>query len=573
MIDDPALAASVQTELEKLQYTVMPMSEGGVLQKMFDEVPNLVIVDEDFRGGEGRLLALGIKEDVVLKYVPIILLVKNDTFFDDTDDGIDLYFRKDRQIRDLAFCAREIAGKTFNELDLNPLTRLPGTRSSILRIEGAVSADQAFSVCCIDLSDLSAFNSAYGDGRGDEIIVKVGHILQDILKNEGTKDDFVGHLGGDDFIVITTSNRSVQIAEEIIKQFDRVIPNFYDMNDRKQGYLLQRNKQGLLTQYPIMSLSVAIIQSDRTRPTEIAEIGRIGGDLKKYMKAMPGSCYISYQPHRGEEVLPTEEGSYLDVCFPSRMETVRVPALTGRTQKHVAFLNTILRLKKIKTVYQPIVDLATKQIGGYEALTRTLDDNFFSDPALLFSMARQASRVKELDKLCVDCALKTGQGIVADKKLFLNLNHETLLDSGLMKTLFSERGVIDFKSIVIEITEQSILRSFEKMRDALLELKEQGVSVAIDDVGGGAVSLRDVALLRPDYIKFDRSLIRQIDTNITKQQIVLSMILFAKGIRAKTTAEGIETREELETVKMCGVDLVQGYFLARPGPPFPALNI
>jgi EAL domain-containing protein (putative c-di-GMP-specific phosphodiesterase class I) len=180
--------------------------------------------------------------------------------------------------------------------------------------------------------------------------------------------------------------------------------------------------------------------------------------------------------------------------------------------------------------------------------------------------------VKELDKLCVDSALRMGQGIEKDKKLFLNLNHETLLDSKLMKTLFTEKGVIGFKNIVIEITEQSILRSFEKMRDALLELKEQGVSVAIDDVGGGAVSLRDVALLKPDYIKFDRSLIRQIDTNVTKQQIVLSMILFANGIQAKTTAEGIETKEELETVKMCGVNLVQGYFLSRPGPPFPVLN-
>ncbi len=573
MIDDPLLAASVKAEFERLGYAVMAMPEGGVLQKMFDEVPHLVIVDEDFRGGEGRLLALGIKDDVVLKYMPIILLVKSDTYFDDREDSIDLYFRKDREILHLALSAQEIVAKTFNELDLNPLTHLPGTRSSVLRIERAVSNKQVFSVCCIDLSDLSAFNGAYGDGRGDEIIVKVGHILQDVLKKEGAKDDFVGHLGGDDFIVITTTDQSVKIAESIIGQFDRVAPEFYDANDRRQGYLLQRSKQGLLTQYPIMSLSVAIIHNDIEHPTEISEIGRIGTDLKKYMKAMPGSCYIRCHPRRPDQSgSSAEEEAYLEVRFPSRMETVRVPALTGRTEKHTAFFNTILRLKKIKTVYQPIVDVKTKCISGYEALTRTLDDKFFSDPASLFSMARQASRVKELDKLCVDSALKMGQGILQDKKLFLNLNHETLLDPVLMKTLFSEKGEIDFKSIVIEITEQSILRSFEKMRDALFELKEQGVSVAIDDVGGGAVSLRDVALLKPDYIKFDRSLIRQIDTNVTKQQIVLSMILFANGIHAKTTAEGIETKEELETVTMCGVNLVQGYFLARPGPPFPALN-
>lgn len=569
MIDDAALASSVKKEIEKLHYAAMPMADGGVLQKMFDEVPHLVVIDEDFRGGEGRSLALSIKEDVVLKYIPIVLLVKNDAFFGDKDESIDLYFRKDREIPHLGFCVQEIIAKTFNELDLNPLTHLPGTRSSVLCIERAVSGKQVFSVCCIDLSDLAAFNSAYGDGRGDEIIVRLGHILQDVLKKEGAKDDFVGHLGGDDFIVITTTDQSVRITESIIEQFDRAIPEFYDANDRKQGYLLQRSKEGLLTQYPIMSLSIAIVHNDSAQPAEISEIGRIATDLKKYMKAMPGSCYIRCHPRREQE----SAEPYLEVRFPSRMESVRVPALTGRTDKYSAFFNTILRLKKIKTVYQPIVEIGSKRITGYEALTRSLDENFFSDPASLFSMARQASRIKELDKLCVDSALKMGQGLEKDKKLFLNLNHETLLDSKLMKTLFSEKGVIGFKNIVIEITEQSILRSFEKMREALLELKEQGVSVAIDDVGGGAVSLRDVAMLKPDYIKFDRSLIRQIDTNITKQQIVLSMILFANGIQAKTTAEGIETREELETVTMCGVSLVQGYFLARPGPPFPVLTL
>jgi len=120
---------------------------------------------------------------------------------------------------------------------------------------------------------------------------------------------------------------------------------------------------------------------------------------------------------------------------------------------------------------------------------------------------------------------------------------------------------------VIEVTEQSILRSFDKLHDAMMELKEQGVSVAIDDLGGGAVSLRDVAILKPEYIKFDRSLIRQIDTSTTKQQIVLSMILFARGIQAQTTAEGIETKEEYETARMCGVNLGQGYYFARPGTP------
>ncbi len=176
--------------------------------------------------------------------------------------------------------------------------------------------------------------------------------------------------------------------------------------------------------------------------------------------------------------------------------------------------------------------------------------------------------VRQLDRLCLDMALKNGQGLPADKKLNLNLNHETLIDQKSIKHLFSEKGAIGFKSIVIEITEESILGSFQKMRETLSELKDQGASVAIDDIGGGAVSLRDVAILKPDYLKFDRSLIRQIDKNTTKQRIVLSMLLFASGIGATTTAEGIETKEEYEAVLACGVHLGQGYYFARPAKQF-----
>lgn len=565
MIDDAKLRDDVRAELEKIGLLVVAEGAENVIRRVFDEVPHLVVIDEDFRGGEGKSVALTIKEDAVLKYIPIVLLVKEE-YFAEKDDLIDLYHRKDQDLPHLAYRVNQTVARACHELDLNPLTHLPGTRTSVLMIERAVHSKSAFSVCCLDLSDLAAFNSAYGDARGDEIIVKLGRIVADVLKREGASEDFLGHLGGDDFIVITSAERAAGISEKVIELFDRTIWDFYDANDRKQGYLLQRNKEGMLTQYPIMSVSVAIVLNDGTHASEIGEIGRIASELKKYMKSLPGSCYVNCPAHSPRD---TNGEATLEVRFPSKGETIRVPSPSGHGDKYAAFFHTILRSKRIKTLYQPILDLSTRRVVGYEALTRSLDENFFSEPALIFALGRQSGRIKELDKICVDCALRTGQALPPERKLFLNLNHETLLDRRVMKSLFSEKGGIGYKNIVIEVTEQSILRSFERMRDALLELKEQGVAVAIDDVGGGAVSLRDVALLRPDYIKFDRSLIRQIDANVTKQQIVLSMILFANGIQAKTTAEGIETPEELKTVMMCGVNLAQGYYLGRPGEAFP----
>ncbi|MBI3251771.1 MAG: EAL domain-containing protein [Candidatus Omnitrophica bacterium] len=569
LIDEPRLRASLAKELEALHHTVVSRGDDNVLSEVFDEVPHLIVVDEDYKNKDGRNIALGIKEDLVLKYIPIILLVgREEPPGEGAGARIDFHFVKGKSAEEFRFYVREALTKSAHELDLNPLTRLPGTRSSVLRIDRAIHSKKLFAVCCIDLSDLSAFNSAYGDARGDAIIRRLGEIAQEVLKKEGGGEDFLGHLGGDDLIVLTQPEAAVPISQAVIERFDAAIPDFYDPQDRERGYLVQRDKAGHLAHYPIMNVRIAIVHNDTIPLTAMTEITRIAGELKRYMKTLPGSCYVKYRRTNPAPHKQPAENLSLEVHFPTKMKSVTIAQPRPETDKYSELFSAILRGKKIQTVYQPIVELSTRQIIGYEALTRGVTEPPLNDATLLFSVARESGRVKELDKLCVDYALLNGQSLPAEKKLFLNLNHETLIDSGLMKNLFSEKGGIGFKNLVIEVTEQSILRSFDKMRNALAELKAQGLSVAIDDVGGGAVSLRDVAILKPDYIKFDRTLIREIDTSPTKQQIVLSMILFANGIEAMTTAEGIETREEYETVLHCGIHLGQGYYFARPSGEF-----
>ncbi len=564
LVDDARLYAPIYAELGKRHYNVL-VAEDDVMRTVFDEVPHLIIIDEDYRNGQGRKIAHEIKRDIVLKYIPIILIASHperDKLSDSSE--IDAYFKKGQAIQKLVVCAKEALAENYNELDLNPLTHLPGNRSCVLRIERVILSKKLFAVCYIDLSNLSAFNATYGDARGDQVIIRLGEILQESVKRMGTRDDFLGHVGGDDFILVTHPDLAESLSEEIIRHFDEAVPNFYDAHDRKNGYILMKNVKGELVQCPIMSVSIAIVHNYFVALTEVSEVSQVARELKNYMKQLPGSCFMKDRRHvirntKENTVLPTE----------NNQKKTGAASSADKEEKFEKFIGEILKNKRIRTRYQPIIDLKTKRVTGYEALTSGTTNDTFSEPVTLFTMGRESGKIRELDQLCVEFALKNGQALPSDKKLFLNLNHETLIDPKFMRNLFSAKGSIGFKNIVIEVTEQSILRSFEKIRDALYELKSQGVSVAIDDVGGGAVSLRDVAVLKPDYIKFDRSLIRQIDTNITKQQIVLSMILFANGIKAQTTAEGIETKEEYETVLMCGVDLGQGYYFARPGPPFP----
>lgn len=538
-----------------------PSDTDDLIRCVFDEVPNLIAIDEDYCAS-GLEAALRLKQDVVLKYIPVVLLVGS--LPQETNPDIDRYALKSAAPAEIAQQLHTTAEHNYHELDLNPLTSLPGMRSSVLRIEDALVSLRQFAVCCVDLSDLAAFNSVYGDTRGDGVIIALGEILRRVLAKHGGAEDFIGHLGGDDFIIVTEPERAARISESLIEDFDAMIESFYDPGDHERGYIIGPHEDGKPSRYPIMCVSVVIVHNEDGQLHEMSEVSRIAGELKKHMISLPGSCYIKYG--LGKEAVARSAGSTLEVRFPGRPKSLSPARQTAaRAQRSALFQRLILRARQIRTVYQPIVDLTHGGIVGYEALTRALSSYPIDEASHLFADARSFGRVKELDRICVEQAFRSAQELSPRQMIFINVNHETLIDDELIAELFMHRGRLSFRNIVIEVTEHSLLRSFDKIRDALAGLKEQGVAVAIDDVGGGAVSLRDVAVLKPDYIKFDRSLIRQIDHNPTKQQIVLSMILFARAIHARTTAEGIETAEEYATVLQCGVDLGQGYYIARPG--------
>lgn len=562
-LDDAKLASYLEKNLEKF-HKLLRVSGEDFLKKIYNEVPHLIVIDESFSGKKGFENAEALKDDALLKYIPLILLVDASPQAPGEPDPTRFHFeKKDDPANLLALIERALA-QSDNELDLNPLTRLPGIRSTVLRIERAIASKKPFAVCSVDLSNLDAFNHAYGDDRGDEIIVKLGEIILSIVNQGAPGEFFVGHLGGDDLLVVADPMLAIPIAKMIIRNFDEAIPNFYDPNDRRQGYVTIQAKGGATVRHPIMSVCIAVIQNSNYPIDSVAEISRVAGILQKKMKSLPGSCYMKNREEYYETMAAEEpQGVYA----PGKAKGVQIQGLTDK-ERNQLFEDVVLRGRNISTVFQPIVDLKTRQITGYEALTRGVPDSPFQDPTLMFHTAREIGQVRQLDRLCLDTALKNGQSLPRGKKLNVNLNHETLIDQRSIKHLFTELGKIGFKDLVVEITEESILGSFEKMRETLLSIKEQGASVAIDDIGGGAVSLRDVAILRPEYIKFDRSLIRQIDKNTTKQRIVLSMLLFANGIGAVTTAEGIETKEEYETVLSCGVHLGQGYFFARPNKQF-----
>lgn len=248
-------------------------------------------------------------------------------------------------------------------------------------------------------------------------------------------------------------------------------------------------------------------------------------------------------------------------------------------------LKKIIDHEEVRTVFQPIIDLETSRIVGYEALTRGPQKSQYEMPAVLFSLADSYGFSDQLEWVCIIKAvinfnlnmnfirgkIKEDDGAERDLLLFLNTDPKTYHATSSIVGRFSEilkKYYISPKNIVLEITERNAIEDFQKFREVTAELKKLGFSIAIDDAGAGYSSLQSIAELRPKYLKFDMSLVRGIDADFIKQELLRTLMDFARKTDSIVVAEGIETEAEYRTVKLLGAHLGQGYYFARPNPQF-----
>ncbi|MEO4047728.1 bifunctional diguanylate cyclase/phosphodiesterase [Pseudomonas sp. CAU 1711] len=235
--------------------------------------------------------------------------------------------------------------------------------------------------------------------------------------------------------------------------------------------------------------------------------------------------------------------------------------------EQLSALQAILAHGDLHSLFQPILSLSERRILGYEALTRGPSNSPLHAPIALFSVARNAGRLSELELAARKSACRRFRDQQLDGKLFLNVSPESLLEAshqpGRTLKLLQDVGISPDR-VVIELTEQAPIDDFALLDTALHHYRAMGFSIALDDLGAGYSSLRLWSELRPDYVKIDRHFIDGIHQDAVKREFVDSILKMAKASRAQVIAEGIELAEELATLIEMGVDLVQGYLLSRP---------
>jgi diguanylate cyclase (GGDEF)-like protein len=297
--DEEDIRDVLRITLEGEGYEVLEATNGEEGLRMINtRAPDLVLLDYKMPKMTGLEVCATIKKDLLLRHLPVLMVTGkgeiNDKI-DGIDAGADDYIVKPFEPKELLARIRMVIRRSVRDLEANPLTRLPGNVSILNELSQRLESKGVFAVCYIDMDKFKAYNDTYGFEHGDEVIKETARILIRSVQENGAADDFIGHIGGDDFVVVTEIERAEKISGRIIELFDQAVPGFYNTTDRSQGYILAKDRQGQEKKIPLLSVSIGIVTNRLRKIDHVAQIGEIGAELKKFAKNLEKSNFVMDQ--------------------------------------------------------------------------------------------------------------------------------------------------------------------------------------------------------------------------------------------------------------------------------------
>jgi len=303
IIDDTELMVKLVTDiLTQEGYEVVFANNGADgIQMIMAQKPDLVLLDVIMPGLDGFEVCKLLREDESNNLIPIIILTaqgNEDDKLTGLELGADDYITKPFNPRELVSRVKNTLLRIQRNRWANPLTGLPGNNEIHAEINYRIANDALFAVLYLDIDNFKAFNDVYGFGRGDTAIKMIADILSDIVPSFGSNNDFVGHIGGDDFVVITEPKDADEVCKNIIKEFDERVPELYSSHDAKIGYISTKDRKGDIMRYPIMTLSIAAVSNEFRVLYSPIQVGEIAAELKKKAKEYSTSVYLKDMRHQ-----------------------------------------------------------------------------------------------------------------------------------------------------------------------------------------------------------------------------------------------------------------------------------
>jgi len=297
VIDDTVLMQKIIADIlrsENYNVLVAGSGEEGLL-KVAQEKPDLVILDISLPGIDGFEVCKILRDNESNNLMPIIMI----TSHGDEEDklkglelGADDYIVKPFNPRELLSRVRNTLKRIDRNRLANPLTGLHGNLEIQAELIRRLTKNEIFSLIYTDLDNFKAYNDIYGFACGDSVIKLTADIITDNVDLYGSGDDFLGHIGGDDFIIITTPECVDDICKAIISDFDRKILSMYTEKDRENGYIISADRNGDVHKYPIITISIAVISNEHRYFENHTKVAEAAAEVKMRAKAIPGSVYV-----------------------------------------------------------------------------------------------------------------------------------------------------------------------------------------------------------------------------------------------------------------------------------------
>jgi diguanylate cyclase (GGDEF)-like protein/PAS domain S-box-containing protein len=444
----------------------------------------------------------------------------------------------DPRVAGIVLTARDVGARKALEEQLrhrafhDPLTGLANRALFYDRVEHALTRatreDGQVAVLFIDLDDFKPINDRHGHAAGDLVLDEIARRMENCMRSADT----AARLGGDEFGVLLEavdgSSTAIEAAERLLNVLDKPFTTAGE---------------------PIrLSASVGLATSS-ARERGIEELLR-RADLAMYAAKSNGKARIElYHP----------DLERIDAPVTGRGNWFR-----GRDEQREEIQSVLEDPDAIQIAFQPIMDLRTGRVAGYEALSR-FQRSPTRPPNEWFAQAHRCGLGHALEAKALACALKTPNR-PDGAYLALNLSPSSLIHDELHNVLPAQ-----LEGLVIEITENELVSDDPAITTALSVLRQRGARLAVDDVGAGYAGLTHVMRLAPDIIKLDRALTTGVDADPVKAALVGSFVRYARDIHATVCAEGIETADELARLADLDVAYGQGYGIARPAPPWPTV--
>lgn len=295
--DDSEARDFIDFALKNAGFTTISLDSGEkVIETVHKEAVDLVLLDVDMPFYNGFQLVQMLRSDLLARHIPIILLTATRVDVCDKVEGLGLgsddYILKPFDVNEFLARVKAVLGRTYRSLNANPLTRLPGNVEILREIDKRIRKQMEYVFLYLDINSFKAFNDRYGFVHGDKAISLLSKVIFEAIKSEDDGEDFIGHVGGDDFFVVTQPARYERICNKILTSFSDRVRHLYDEEDRRNGFIIVHSRMGGETQVPIMSLTVVGISNCRKKIEHSGEVSALVGELKNYAKKLGGNQFV-----------------------------------------------------------------------------------------------------------------------------------------------------------------------------------------------------------------------------------------------------------------------------------------